>query len=659
MTHITHETLQNWDVSSRLEWLVTNGLGGYGSSSLAGANTRRYHGLLVAAFEPPLGRTVLLSKLEEEIRIEEQVYHLGANKYPSVIYPQGYRHLVGFDSEPVPTFTYALHEGTVIIQKQIWMAYGKNTVYVRYTVLKAPEPITLVLTPFLAYKDYHTEQRRWDGFTAKSAQPDPSHLVFSAFEAATPVHLRLQPSDTFGYNPKAGWYFNYEHEREEERGLDAFEDLYCAGEFIGALGPGRAVTLSATIEPDEPAPPHESLAAEIQRIDQLVKETNLSCAAEPVVRSLIRAADQFVIPKSPRVSRATIIAGYPWFTDWGRDTMIALPGLCLTTRRHDTAREILLSFASAVTDGLIPNRFTDNGAGAEFNTVDATLWMFNAAHLYAQASGDWDLLTDRLYDVFAKILEAHQLGTHYAIQVDPADGLLRAGEQGIQLTWMDARFHDYVYTPRIGKPVEIQALWYNALCIMAEISERAGKPAKAYTTLASKARKSFLKRYPSPGGRALLDVVDGPWGDETAIRPNQIFALSLPHPIVDPKSQLAKDVLLTVERNLLTNRGLRTLSPSDGSYIGQYGPGDQGRRDSAYHQGTAWPWLLGPYIDAVRAVRKNDPLSCLFDQVAPMLAEYGLGTIAEIYDGDAPQRPNGCIAQAWSVAEILRGIASR
>ncbi|MDR3710179.1 MAG: amylo-alpha-1,6-glucosidase [Capsulimonadaceae bacterium] len=657
MTHFTHETLQNWDVSNHLEWLVTNGIGGYGSGSLSGANTRRYHGLLVAACEPPLGRTVMLSKLEEEVRIEEQVYYLSSNKYPSVIYPQGYRHLVEFDSDPIPTFTYSVHEGTVILQKQVWMAHGKNTVYVRYTVLKAPEPLLIAVSPFLAYKDYHSEQHRWDGFTARMAQPEPTHIEFNAFEGALPIHLRLTPKDTFTFTSKAGWYFNYEHEREEERGLDAFEDLYCPGEFVGTLGPGRAVTLCATVEPDEPVSPHEALASELQRLEMLVKQAPLSPSASPVVRSLVRAADQFVIAKSDRVSRATVIAGYPWFTDWGRDTMISLPGLCLTTGRFDTAREILLSFAGAVTDGLIPNRFNDNGTGAEFNTVDATLWMFQAARAYAEASGDWDLLTKKLYDVFASILQCHVDGTHYAIRVDESDGLLRAGEPGIQLTWMDARFHDYVFTPRIGKPIEIQALWYNALQVMAEVAERAGKPGKKYVTMANKAKRSFLKKFANPDASSLFDVVDGPEGNDAKIRPNQIFALSLTHPILDPKSKLAKAVVETVERELMTPRGLRTLATSDASYIGLYGPGDQGRRDSAYHQGCVWPWLFGAYADAYRAVRGSGDMTCVFENVEKMLGEYGVGSIPEIYDGDLPHAPNGCIAQAWSVAELLRVMA--
>lgn len=657
MTQINNETLQNWDVSSRLEWLVTNGLGGYGSSTLSGANTRRYHGLLVAALEPPVGRTVLLSKLEEEIRVEEQVYFLSANKYPSVTYPQGYRHLTAFDIHPVPTFTYSLHEGTVILQKQIWMAYGQNTVYIRYTVLKAPEPVSISLSPFMAFKDYHTEQRKYDSFIGAADLVSRGHIAFRANEAAQVVHLRVHPSDAFGFDPKGGWYFNFEHEREEERGLDAFEDLYCPGEFSGTLGPGRAITLSATAEPGEPASPHTALAAEIQRREKLVKDAKLPANADPVLRSLVIASDQFIVPKSDRVSRATIIAGYPWFTDWGRDTMISLPGLCLATKRHSTAREILLSFASAMKDGLIPNRFTEHGDGAEFNTVDATLWLFQASHCYANASGDWDLLTGPLLCVFKNILNAHAKGTRYSIHVDPADGLLYAGEPGVQLTWMDARYNNYVFTPRTGKPVEIQALWYNALRVMAETSERAGKPFKSYLTQASKVQKSFLKKFKNPDSASLFDVVDGPGGNEAKVRPNQVFALSLAYPIIEPASPIACQMLDAVCKELVTNRGLRTLSAKDSGYIGKYGPGDQGARDAAYHQGTVWPWLIGAYVDAYKAVHGAPP-DAMVAEVHAMLCEYGVGSVAEIYDGDEPRRPNGCTAQAWSVAELLRVLAS-
>jgi len=659
MTVVTSEALQSWDIGSRLEWLVTNGMGGYAAGSLSGANTRRYHGLLVAAMNPPLGRTVLLSKIEEDLSVEDHVYSLSANKYPNIIYPQGYRHLISFDSDPIPTFTFGVHEGTVHLQKQIWMAYGKNTVYIRYTVLKAPEPVNIKLSPFLAYKDYHSEQRMWDGFMGRTRLTDPSGLLFTAFDGAQPVRIRVLPSEGFGFTPKDTWFFNFEHEREQERGQDASEDLFCPGEFSGVLGAGNAVTFCATIETADPAFPHEALASEMERREQLLRDARLPAGSDPTLQDLVLAADRFVIPKSETVSRATVIAGYPWFTDWGRDTMISLHGLCLSTGRYGTAKEILTSFAEATRDGLIPNRFNDAGDGAEFNTVDATLWLFQAAYSYAQVTGDWGLLTKELYIAFERILAAHIRGTHYCIHVDSEDGLLFAGEHGVQLTWMDARFDDCVVTPRIGKPVEIQALWYNALRIMSDVAARAGKPSKAYLNRANKARKSFLKKFKNSEANALFDVVDGPAGNEAHIRPNQIFALSLAFPILDPASKTAADIIETVQRELLTTRGLRTLSPRDAAYIGRYGPGDQGKRDAAYHQGTVWPWLIGPFVDAFRAVHGPMDLDCILGETSQMLVEYGIGSIAEIYDGDEPHHPAGCFAQAWSVAELLRVLSSR
>lgn len=650
------EILQNWDQCSRREWLVTNGIGGYASSSIAGANTRRYHGLLVAACNPPLGRTVLLSKLEEDIRIEDQLYFLSSNKYPSVIYPQGYQHLIDFSLDPVPTFTYQLHERSVLLQKRIWMPHGKNTVYVRYSLLNAPEPIRFGVQPFMAYKDYHTEQHWWDGFTGKTDSRAGCNVTFQAYDNALPVRMVVNPCQPFAFEPHGGWFFNYEHEREEERGLDNLEDLFSPGKFAGLLAPGKSVTFTATIETEAPADPEEALRDESARQDKLLTEALVGEKAPMALRRLVVAADQFLIDKSPKVARATVIAGYPWFSDWGRDTMIALPGLCLATGRHDTARQILKSFAGAVKDGLVPNRFNDNGEGAEFNTVDATLWFFETAHRYGVASGDWPFLLDDLLPVFESTLAAHVRGTLYNIHVDSSDGLLYAGETGVQLTWMDAKVGSWVVTPRTGKPVEIQALWYNALKVTADLCRRAGKDGSQYEKRAEQAQKSFLAKFTGTDANALYDVVDCPGtSPDTSVRPNQILALTLSFPIVDSGSELARRIVDTVAGQLYTPYGLRTLAPGSPSYHPHYGPGDQAARDAAYHQGTAWPWLLGPFIDAHRTIHKDDGKSReLLTLLLESLWDYGVGSIAEIFDADFPHAPNGCIAQAWSVAEVLR-----
>ena len=656
MTQISGDILQNWDESSSREWLATNGLGGYSSSTLSGANTRRYHGLLVPAFSPPLGRAVLLSKAEEEVRVEDQLYQLSANKYPSVVQPQGFRHLAHFSTTPVPTFTYIFHEETVVLEKRLWMPHGLNTVYIQYTLVKAPEPVKLGLVPLLAYKDYHSEQHRWDGFTAELTTEPDGRLKFVAYPTANPLYLSMKPP--FAFVGHSGWFFNFEHTREQERGLDFTEDLYCPGRFDGILSPGQTITLVATVEDDAPDEPEAALASEAARQKSLLDMAGVS-AGDAARAALTLAADQFVVESSPKVARATILAGYPWFTDWGRDTMISLPGLCLTTQRYGVAKEILSSFAGAVKGGLLPNRFSDSGAGAEYNTVDASLWFFQAIYAYAEASGDWAFAQTEMLPVLQGILEAHIAGTDYHIGMDPADGLLHAGEPGVQLTWMDAKVGDWVVTPRTGKPVEINALWYNALCIAAELAARAGQTewAEGCRARAATAQASFQKFW-NPDAQCLYDVLGGGDAPDASLRPNQIFAVSLPFPVLDPQADpdKARAVVEAVSEHLLTPFGLRTLSPDAPDYRPRYAPGDALFRDGAYHQGTVWPWLLGAFCDAHLKVYgdKQKTRALLGTLLTTGLSEYGVGSLGEIFDGDAPHAPNGCPAQAWSVAEVLR-----
>lgn len=656
MTQISENTLQNWDTASAREWLVTNGIGGYASSSLSGANTRRYHGLLVPAFSPPLGRAVVLSKLEEEIRVEDQLYQLSANKYPSVVQPQGFRHLVYFGTRPVPTFTYIFHEETVVLEKRIWMPHGLNTVYVQYTLVKAPEPVKLGLVPLLAYKDYHTEQHRWDGFTAELTLEADGRLKFVAYPTASPLYLAMKPP--FAFVDHSGWFFNFEHPREQERGLDFTEDLYCPGRFNGIVSPGQTITLTATIETETPDEPETALTSEITRQKRLLETAEVK-PGETVRETLTLAADQFVIVSSDKVARATIMAGYPWFTDWGRDTMIALPGLCLTTRRFGVAKDILSAFAGAVKDGLLPNRFSDSGAGAEYNTADASLWFFQAIYAYAEASGDWSFAQCEMLPVLQTILNAHIHGTDYHIGVDPADGLLHAGEPGVQLTWMDAKVGDWVVTPRTGKPVEINALWHNALCIAAEIAGRAGQTdfAADYRQRAAQAKTSFGELFWNSETGSLYDVIRPDGTPDASLRPNQIFAVSLPFPVMD--GDKAKAIVDAVAEHLLTPFGLRTLASGSPDYHAHYAPGDGTARDGAYHQGTIWPWLLGAFCDAHLKVYgdKSKTRGMLDTLLTTGLSEYGVGTLAEIYDAESPYAPNGCPAQAWSVAEVLRVLA--
>ena len=647
-----NDDLKDWEVVSRREWLATNGLGGYASSSVACANTRRYHGLLVPAFSPPLGRAVLLSKLEEEVRVEDQLYLLSANKYPSVVMPQGFRHLTYFETYPVPTFTYVFHEDTVVLEKRVWMAYGKNTVYVRYTLIASPEPVKLGFVPLLAYKDYHTEQHRWDGFHGDLTQDPDGRRKFVAFDDAHPMWIDVDAP--FNFKPESGWFYNFEHCREEDRGLDHSEDLYCPGRFDGTLSVGQSVTFIATVETDVPETSDIALRNEKSRKSELLRLGGHEPNDTGLRATLLLAADQFIVQKSDRAPRATVIAGYHWFTDWGRDTMISLPGLCLPTGRLHIAKEILTSFAAALHEGLLPNRFTDNGTGAEYNTVDATLWFFNAVYHYAQAGGE-DAFVNSLLPAFEAIIDCHNQGTMYGIGVDPTDGLLAAGQPGVQLTWMDAKVGDWVVTPRIGKPVEINALWYNALRITATLAQAAGAVDRAnlHNQNADKVQKSFHSVFVNSATNTLFDVISRDGTPDPAVRPNQIFAVSLPFPIVT--GELAKSIVQQVRSELLTDCGLRTLSPKSPEYHAHYGPGDQGTRDAAYHQGTVWPWLIGAYIDACKAISdcSIDPES-IIRTLCSHASSYGQQTVNEIFDAEAPYNPNGCIAQAWSVAEALR-----
>lgn len=654
MSQFGPDLLQHWDSASRLEWLVTNGIGGYASSSLSGANTRRYHGLLVAAFEPPVGRAVILSKVEEELRIGDQLYLLSSNKYPSIVQPQGFRHLVSFTDVPVPTFTYRIHEDSVEIQKRIWMSYGHNTVYIQYRLTRASEPVRIRLVPLMAYKDYHSEQHRWDGFYgATTVEPDGA-LRFQAYDTAIPAFMVTEPPMDFKEHP--GWFYNFEHLREQERGLDYTEDLYCPGYYDGVLVQGQTLTFAVTTETKRPAPGARDLDRLLSRRAELMETAGIKPDDDRALQALVIAADQFVIPKSEKTARATIMAGYHWFTDWGRDTMIALPGLCLSTGRFDIARDILHSFSLSLRNGLLPNRFADGGNGADYNTVDATLWYFEAIHRYAQESGDWEFVEKQMLPVLGSIIQHHIDGTDFGIHVDPTDGLLAAGSASDQLTWMDAKVGDWVVTPRHGKPVEINALWYNALRVAADLNKRAGNVtcAEALDLRAQTVKNAFAAAFANPQNGALYDCIAPDGTRDGSVRPNQIFAVSLTYPVID--GDLARRVVDCVKSQLLTPFGLRTLAPGSPDYKPHYGPAGPRDRDGAYHQGTVWPWLIGAFIDAHLRVYGDtaEAKSYLSGLLTEGLQRYGVGTLSEITDAEAPYSPNGCIAQAWSVAEVLR-----
>ncbi|HWO37848.1 MAG TPA: amylo-alpha-1,6-glucosidase, partial [Candidatus Acidoferrum sp.] len=451
----------------------------------------------------------------------------------------------------------------------------------------------------------------------------------------------------------SSWYRNFEYQVERERGLDFTEDLFNPCVLSFDLRPGAGAAVIASTEPHDAASADEYRQVEISYRASIVTQASIK---DDFVEALTVAADQFIVARG---KQKTIIAGYHWFSDWCRDTMIALPGLTLTTRRYDVARSILRSVARHVDRGMLPNHFPDTGDSPEYNTVDATLWFFEAVRSYLAHTDDLDFVGNELYGVLTEIVSSHVDGTRFGIKVD-SDGLLNSGEPGVQLTWMDAKLGDWVVTPRRGKPVEIQALWYNALCVMQDIAPRLGDEISnnRYRAMAALTGSSFNRLFWNEESSCLYDVINNGSLD-ASIRPNQIFAVSLRHTMLGPER--AKRVLHVVQQHLLTPYGLRTLAPSDPQYCGRY-TGDQTNRDGAYHQGTVWPWLMGPFLTAyIKVHGRSEPArrqaALWLSDLTDYLSDSGLGHIPEIFDGDEPHRPAGCIAQAWSVAELLRAVA--
>jgi predicted glycogen debranching enzyme len=546
----------------------------------------------------------------------------------------------------LPVWTYAL--GVALLEKRIWMTHGANTTYVRYRLIRGGQPLAVEITPLVTYRDFHA-LRSGQGWQPQVIA-DASGLTIQASDEAVPLRLMAEGGT---FTPGGTWWWNFLRREETARRLDDREDLYAPGSFLLPIQPGGSVTLVATTEGIPDLEGTRALTAVQDRQKALLRQAEVE-HAHPVVQQLTLAADQFVVRRGvDDHAGKTIIAGYHWFNDWGRDTMIALPGLVLSTGRAEDAAKILRVFVKFVKDGLLPNNFSDHASAApEYHTADASLWYVLGVRTYYEATHDARLVDD-LLPVLRSIIDWYIRGTHYEISMDPADGLLRAGHPGVQLTWMDAKVGGWVVTPRIGKPVEINALWYNALrTLTGFLAARADESASRYGALADRVRASFRAKFVRADRGALADVVDGPEGDDLAIRPNQIFAVSLPFPLLEGDAAAA--VVDAVGRALLTTYGLRSLSPDAASYRGEYG-GDVLQRDGAYHQGTAWAWLIGPYAEAYHRV-SGDPEGALrlLSPFEHHLRDGGLGTISEIFEGNAPHHPRGCIAQAWSVAEVLR-----
>jgi predicted glycogen debranching enzyme len=649
MIQLKRETCGDLEAALRREWLETNGLGGFASSTIIGLNTRRYHGLLVAATRPPVGRLVLLSKLEEAMFIDDMRFDLSANRHPGVVHPEGFRYLKEFRLNPFPVFTYQV--GNIKIEKSVFMIHGENSTVIHYELrknngLEVPKNLRLEIRPLMAFRDYHDTTHE-NGALNPAVQERSGLASFTPYQGLPSVHLAHNAIEL----RKTGvWYHNFEYDADRERGLDFSEDLFNPCVLCFDLRFCRQASVIASTEQRDVADAVEYSRAETTRRRKALVASPIE---DSFAQSLAAASDQYLVSRG---DEKTVIAGYHWFGDWGRDTMIALPGLTLPTGKYEVARSILHTFAKQVDQGMLPNRFPDPGEAPEYNTVDAALWFFEAARAYFAYTGDLEFVRDELYPIFADIVSWHARGTRYGIRMDES-GMLTCGEVGVQLTWMDAKIGDWVVTPRRGKPVEIQALWYNALCIMEDLAGRCGEGAarKRYRHMATLAQWSFNRLFWNEGLGSLYDVVNGGPPDPS-IRPNQIFAVSLPHSML-PEDR-ARKVVEKVEQHLLTPFGLRTLAPSDPRYRGSF-TGSPTERDGAYHQGTVWPWLLGPFITAYIKVNggRDEARRQAQAWLSPLeshLTEAGLGQVSEIFEGDAPHRPCGCIAQAWSVAEILR-----
>ncbi|OKH25955.1 glycogen debranching protein [Hydrococcus rivularis NIES-593] len=640
------------------EWLVTNGIGGYASGTLANWLTRGYHGILVAALKPPLERTLLVSKIDDTAYYNGLIYPLFTNNWINeTVDPQGYRYLDSFSLEgTIPLWRYRIED--VLLEKRIWMQPGSNTTYIYYRVYEAAQPLSLSLKVLVNYRDYHSRTRA--GNWRMHLESIARGVRVNAFPNAVPYYIL---ADRVTVSPVNEWYYGFELERERDRGLDHFDDnLYAVkiATYDTALEPGQSLTVVATTESN---PDLDGIAQlEVRRAyEQRLLETwqvshpTAAKHAPEWVKQLVLDADRFIVnrPLPDNPDGKTIIAGYHWFTDWGRDTMISLPGLTLSTGRSEIARSIIRTFAQYISQGMLPNHFPDDNkplSDGDYNTVDATLWYFEAIRSYYEAKGDEGLLQE-IFPKLAEIIDWHRRGTRYNIHLDAHDGLLYAGTPGVQLTWMDAKVEDWVVTPRIGKPVEINALWYNALRTLSKFAQQLGQPYQEYDNMAQATLIGFQRFWNEDLGYC-FDVLDTPEGNDASLRPNQIFAVSLPESPLTPIQQ--RKIVEICDRLLLTPYGLRSLTPDNPQYQGYY-KGDRIQRDGAYHQGTVWGWLLGAYVMAHLRVF-NDPLAArrILEPMANHILEAGVGSISEIFDGNAPFAPKGCIAQAWSVAEVLR-----
>lgn len=633
--------------AERREWLIANGIGGFGSGTIAGTLTRRYHGLLIAALKPPLERTLLVTKIDESVEYRGIRYDLGANRWQNdYVSPAGYICIERFWLDgTMPVWYYAI--GDALIEKRLWMEYGANTTFARYRVLRAATPVDLALRVFTNYRDFHgnTHAGNW----TMNVTAVPSGARIDAYDGARPFWVI---ADRGNVTIENAWYRDFVLSMETQRGLDDRDDNLSAARIDLSLAVGESVTVAATTDStvffDGALERRQSRDATIVDAWQATPYA----ANDPAwIRHCVLAADQFVVerPTANDPKALTVIAGYPWFADWGRDTMVSLPGLALITGRSEVAQEILSSFSAYVDGGMLPNCFPETGQTPEYNTVDAALWFVETVARYVESTGDVPTLRT-LWPSLQSVIEGYRGGTRFGIHMD-TDGLIVASDPGQQLTWMDAKVGDWIVTPRMGKPIEISALWFNACKHMERLAALLETSGAQYARLAETAAAGFA-RFWNPQAGYCYDVLDGPHGNDASLRPNQLFAISLPHTVLDPSHRRA--VVDVCGALLLTSNGMRTLSPTDPRYVPEYS-GSPSKRDGSYHQGTAWPWLLGAFATAHARVYRDAGLARSFlEPLADQLFDYGLGSVSEIADGGAPFRPRGSISQAWSVAELLR-----
>jgi predicted glycogen debranching enzyme len=651
------EITQDFERAAGVEWLETNGLGGWAGTTVAGAHSRRYHGLLVAATQPPVERTVLLSRLDEILHFGGDSYELGCNRFPGAVAPRGFEYLTSFRKDLFPVFEY--EAGGIRLRKTVAAVDGENTTLVLYEVLAAPGPFVMSLRPFLAARDQHALT------SAPSAQENGPAPAIGFADGLLRVHTAedipemfvLVPGADFQSNPQ--WWYRFEYELDRQRGFDFQEDLWMPGLFSRELAAGDRLGVILSTDDPRGRDAFALFEKERKRREKILRALP---AQDTLARSLALAADSFIVRKG--ANQRMVVAGYPWFGERSRDTMIALPGLCLVTGRADDAKKILRTFAKALDRGVLPDRLADRGAEPALGSVDASLWFAIAVWKYLLATGDEAFVRETLLPAVRKVVHWYQRGTQHGIRVD-ADGLLLAGTPETAVTWMDGRIEGRPVTPRHGKAVEVNALWVNTLRILAELEARLGEAAdgKVLAQKARRAEKRFQELFWNEAAGQLDDVVDivdiadGEQLRDTALRPNQIFALSLPFPLL-PKDKAVR-VLETIEANLYTPVGLRTLAPGHPDYHAAYQGGHESR-EAAYHQGTVWSWLLGPYLTALVRVHGAAGRKKAREVIAalePRLAEAGVGSLSEVFDAEAPHSPRGCIARAWSVAEVLRAYA--